>query len=229
MPIFSASWFFFQVLIWTGLAILIGLFISDQAVVINRTAFAYPVQSFIVGLGIVFVGPLILLALFITVLLIPVSLVGIFALIAAWVVGLVSLSIEIGRKLVHAMGRTLPVPLLAGVGMFILSLILTGFSQLIWCVGWLPRFILGTWVFGAVFLTRFGTKAYPEKKETFGTDPIPDAFPDPGPTSRQEVNATNAALELAEAEGIDLTRITGSGAEGRIVLTDVRKAIKDQE
>jgi pyruvate/2-oxoglutarate dehydrogenase complex dihydrolipoamide acyltransferase (E2) component len=41
------------------------------------------------------------------------------------------------------------------------------------------------------------------------------------------VNATKAALELAEKEGVDIHSVKGSGAEGRITLNDVRKALKD--
>lgn len=232
LPFVSTSWFFFRILIWTGLAILIGLFIQDQAVVINRTAFGEPVMSFVVGLGVVVVAPFILVALIVTILLSPVSLVGIFALIAAWVVGLVALSIEVGRKLVQALNQTLPVPLLAGIGMFILSLFFNGFSQLVICVGWIPKFILGTWLIGAVILTRFGTHTYPDVEEksvpedapyTYKAKEIPEAFP-----GKEEVNATKAALDLAEAEGINLSSISGTGAEGRITINDVRKAIKDR-
>ena len=235
LPFTSTSWFFFRILIWTGLAILIGLFIQDQAVVINRAAFGEPVMSFVVGLGgvvVAVVAPFVLIALIVTICLSPISLVGIIALIAAWVVGLVSLSIEIGRKLVQALNQTLPVPLLAGIGMFILALFFNGFSQLVVCVGWIPKFILGAWVIGAVILTRFGTHVYPEKKVQSATEVIPEALPVkeipeafPG---KENFNATKAALDLAEAEGVDLSSISGSGAEGRITLNDVRKAIKDQ-
>jgi pyruvate/2-oxoglutarate dehydrogenase complex dihydrolipoamide acyltransferase (E2) component len=232
LPFVSASWFFFRVLIWSGLAILIGLFIEDQAVVINRSAFREPVMSFVVGLGVVVVAPFVMLALIVTILLSPVSLVGIFALITAWIVGLVSLSIEVGRKLLQTLNQTLPVPLLAGIGMFIITLIFNGFSQIVPCVGWLPRFILGSWVIGAVILTRFGTHAYPDKgeqpageivPESSPVKEIPEAFP-----SKVSVDATQAAIELAEKEGIDLAAVSGTGAAGRITLNDVRKAIKDR-
>jgi pyruvate/2-oxoglutarate dehydrogenase complex dihydrolipoamide acyltransferase (E2) component len=125
------------------------------------------------------------------------------------------------------------VPLLAGIGMFILTFFLNGFSQLIPCVGWLPKFILGTWTFGAVILTRFGTRVFPEEPDVNAVVSIPEDFPT-SETERmipktEKVNATDAALELAKAEGIDLSAITGSGTDGRIILNDVRKAVKDRE
>lgn len=231
-PFVSPAWFFFRVLIWTGLAVLIALFIQDQALVINRAAFGEPIMSAVVGLGVILVAPLVLIALIITILLSPVSLVGIFALIAAWVVGLVSVSIEVGRKLSRAMNQTWPVPLMAALGMFILVLFFNGFSQLVPCVGWLPKFMLGAWVMGAVVLTRFGTHPYPAQ-ETALAAPVSEVIPEDFPPeevnlSDSTVDATAAARELAENEGIDLNKLTGSGSEGRITINDVRKAIKDR-
>ena len=228
LPFVSASWFFFRLLIWTGLAILVSLFIENQAEVINRKALNEPALSFIVGFGVIVVAPFVFLALIVTLILSPVSLVGIFALVAAWVVGLVSLSIEVGRKLVQALDQTLPVPLLAGIGMFILALFFNGFSQVVPCVGWLPKFILGAWVMGAVILTLFGTQT--EKTSQPDIDVIPEAFPAleiaESITPDEEINATKAAVDLAKSKGIDLSSVSGTGAEGRITLNDVRKAIK---
>jgi hypothetical protein len=238
IPFISASWFFFQVLIWSGLAILIALFIQDQAEVVNRAAFGQPIMSIVVGLGLIVIAPLVILALLVTIILSPVSLLGIFALIAAWIVGLVSLSIEVGRKLAQAMDQSWPVPIMAGLGMFILSLFFNGFQQIVPCFGFLPKFILGLWVIGAVVLTRFGTREYPEEKSSSPAaipspqpEPqLPDAFPpqeEKAQHTEPPVNATKAALELAEAEGIDLTSVKGTGAEGKITLNDVRKAAKN--
>jgi pyruvate/2-oxoglutarate dehydrogenase complex dihydrolipoamide acyltransferase (E2) component len=232
LPFVSASWFFFRLLIWSGLAVLIALFIQDQAAVINRTAFSEPFLAILVGLGVLLIAPLVILALLITILLSPVSLVGIFALIAAWVVGLVAVSIEVGRKLSSALNQNWPVPVLAGVGMFVLSLFFNGFNQIVPCVGWMPKFLLGTWVLGAVVLTRFGTSAYPDEPDQPSASTEVETLPPPfdgeaePKLAESEIEATNAARDLAKAEGLDLRTITGTGAEGRITINDVRKALK---
>jgi len=44
-----------------------------------------------------------------------------------------------------------------------------------------------------------------------------------------ELDITPAALELAEEHGLDLTQIEGTGKDGRILKSDVDKAIKEQE
>ena len=182
------------------------------------------------GLGVIVVAPLVLIALIITILLSPVSLLGIFALIAAWVIGLVALSIEIGRKLAEAMNQSWPTPLMAGLGMFILSLFFNGFNQVVPCVGWLPRFVLGLWVMGAVTLTRFGTREYPEPDTMEHVEPAPAQLPPAFALEEKSepvvVNATRAARELAEAENLDLGKIKGTGTDGKITITDVRKALK---
>jgi pyruvate/2-oxoglutarate dehydrogenase complex dihydrolipoamide acyltransferase (E2) component len=231
LPIVSTSWFFFRILIWTGLAVLMALFIQDQAAIINRTAFDQPFMSVLVGLGIITIAPLVLIALLVTILLSPVSILGIFALVAAWAVGLVALGIEVGNKLSEAMNQSWPTPVKAGMGMFILTLFFNGFSQIVPCVGWMPKFVIGLWVLGAVILTRFGTRKYPEPSSAIvsaGDDlPLPEPFEPQTETIKSEVNATKAAIELAESEGIDLSGIKGSGTDGRITINDVRKALKE--
>lgn len=42
-----------------------------------------------------------------------------------------------------------------------------------------------------------------------------------------ETNVTSAARELAEAHGIDLETVTGTGAGGRIVTADIKRLIED--
>lgn len=232
LPFVSTSWFFFRVLIWTGLAVLITLFIQDQAVIINKTAFSQPFMSILVGLGVILIAPLVLFALVITILLSPVSLIGIFGLIAAWVVGLVALSNEIGKKLAEALNQSWTAPMMAGFGMFILALFFNGFNQVVPCFGWMPKFVLGLWVMGAVLLTRFGTKEYPEPSLIESTQfedvalPPPFVSEDEPVEEKAAVNVTKAARELAEAEGIDLNSVKGSGADGKITINDVRKIIK---
>jgi large subunit ribosomal protein L21 len=48
-------------------------------------------------------------------------------------------------------------------------------------------------------------------------------------TSSAVIDVTPAAAELAEAEGIDLATLEGTGKEGRILKSDVEAAIKARE
>ena len=114
--------------------------------------------------------------------------------------------------------------------MFILSLFFNGFSQVVPCVGWLPKFVLGLWVMGAVTLTRFGTREYPDTDTIEHVEPVPTPLPPAfAPEEKSEpivVNVTKAARELAESRNLDLGKIKGTGNDGKITITDVRKALK---
>ncbi|MCG8466888.1 MAG: 50S ribosomal protein L21 [Gemmatimonadetes bacterium] len=51
----------------------------------------------------------------------------------------------------------------------------------------------------------------------------------PEPEASAEINITDAARELAEAHGLDLASIEGTGKDGRILKGDVDKAIKAKD
>jgi pyruvate/2-oxoglutarate dehydrogenase complex dihydrolipoamide acyltransferase (E2) component len=42
----------------------------------------------------------------------------------------------------------------------------------------------------------------------------------------KDVNATEEAKQLAAESGIDITKLTGSGQDGRIVVADVRRQLE---
>jgi pyruvate/2-oxoglutarate dehydrogenase complex dihydrolipoamide acyltransferase (E2) component len=56
---------------------------------------------------------------------------------------------------------------------------------------------------------------------------LPDASGDPGDNSA-EVQATQAAID-AEAEGIDISTIQGTGKDGKVTKADVEAAIAAKE
>jgi pyruvate/2-oxoglutarate dehydrogenase complex dihydrolipoamide acyltransferase (E2) component len=46
-------------------------------------------------------------------------------------------------------------------------------------------------------------------------------------SSGEEPNATDAAKDLAEREGVELASVTGTGADGRITQNDVERTIAE--
>lgn len=54
----------------------------------------------------------------------------------------------------------------------------------------------------------------------------PSMSPDLPPQS--EVDATDGAIKLAEKEGIDLAEVEGSGANGRIIVPDIKALIEEE-
>jgi len=47
----------------------------------------------------------------------------------------------------------------------------------------------------------------------------------PEEENQEEIDATDAAIKLADQEGIDLATVTGTGDEGRILKSDVERTI----
>ncbi len=66
----------------------------------------------------------------------------------------------------------------------------------------------------AEYLIKAGLAREAKPKET---------IPEPTPV---EINATKAALNLAEERGLNIAELEGSGAGGKITATDVRLATK---
>jgi len=77
-------------------------------------------------------------------------------------------------------------------------------------------------------------KAAPKKKAAKSA-PQPEAaevVPDevtPEVEAGVEISSTDSARELADEAGIDLAMLAGSGKEGRILKSDVQKAIKERD
>ncbi|HLE16100.1 MAG TPA: polymer-forming cytoskeletal protein [Anaerolineales bacterium] len=160
-PIWAGMWFLFRLFLWAALAALVTLFVPNPTNRIARTIVEQPLLSGGVGLITAIVAPLVLVVLAITIILIPVSLLGGLALVIAWFFGRIALGMEIGRRIGQMFNREWPYGLAAGVGTFALALVVDGAGELIPCVGWLLPFLVGVLGLGAVILTRFGTQTYP--------------------------------------------------------------------
>lgn len=164
-PVYDAIWSAFWVLmrsfLWAALAVLVVLFTPTTTVRVTRALMNKPVIVGSVGLLTILVVPLILVILAITICLLPVSLIGLAVLLAGWAFGIVALAVETGKRLASLLKLDWALPVSAGIGAFILTLVINGLDALVPCVGWLPSLLAGSLGLGAVILTRFGTQAYP--------------------------------------------------------------------
>ncbi len=178
--ILTAIW---QALGLAGLAMLVMLFLAPQA---GRVAQATVEQPLIAGgLGVLtlLVAPLALVLLTITILLIPVAALAAIALGAAWLFGWIAVGYEVGQRLTKALHWNWHPSLLAGLGVFILSLAsaaLTGIPGLN-CIGWIVPVLVSLVGLGAVIMTRFGTQAVAPQTEKAAPLPPPTDSPLPPP------------------------------------------------
>jgi cytoskeletal protein CcmA (bactofilin family) len=164
-PFFSFIGFILRIFLWALLAMLVALFLPGQLNHVARTAVSQPIISGGLGLLTLIAVPIIVVVIALTILLIPVSLVGMLLLVLAWAFGLISLGTELGQRFAGIFNRQWHPALAAGLGTFLLILVINGAEALIPCLGIIPKIIVGVLGLGAVTLTRFGTQPYQVSSE----------------------------------------------------------------
>jgi hypothetical protein len=158
-PLWSGLWLILRSFLWAGLAVLVVLFIPKQTERVTQAVVSQPLIAGGLGLLTVIVYPLLLLVLVVTIIGIPISLLGVVALAVTWAFGVIAVGIEVGNRLGQGFHQDWAPAAAAGVGTFILTLVVNGIDM-IPCVGWLAPALVGVVGLGAVLLTRFGTQAY---------------------------------------------------------------------
>jgi hypothetical protein len=150
---------FFFSLVSASVAIIATLFMPAPVERVAKSIVNFPVISFGAAILTVIALPFLLVGLSITLILIPIAVLLILAFALASYMGWVSLGTEIGKRIADLFKTTWAVPVSAGMGTLILSLIL-GVITLIPCGGWLVVSIVVLIGLGGVILTRFGTRIY---------------------------------------------------------------------
>lgn len=142
------------------IATLAALFLQPQLERVGQAITSQPIIAGSFGLLTVVVGPLALVVLAITIILLPVTFLGVVALVLAWLFGIIAIGQEVGERLTRTLSQTWAPAFTAGVGTFLLMLV-GGYIGLIPCVGWLAPFLIGLLGLGGTALTLFGTRSYP--------------------------------------------------------------------
>lgn len=161
-PILNVMWFFFRTFLWAALAVLLVMFLPDHTARTATTIVRQPILAGGVGLLTTVVAPLLLIGIAITIILIPVSLVGFLILAIAWFFGRIAIGFEIGRRFAETANQDWSPAVAAGAGTFIMTFVIDGADALIPCVGWLIPALVGIVGLGGVLLSRFGTQYYPQ-------------------------------------------------------------------
>jgi hypothetical protein len=168
--IVNILWGFLQALAMAALAIILALFLVKQMERVGQTMTKQPVLSAGFGLLTAIVAPGLLILLAITLILIPLSLVGILALVLSIVFGWVVIGLEIGNRLAEMLKVEWPTAVAAGLGTLLLSL-LSALLFNIPCVGWVLPVTTAIVGLGAVLLSRFGTHLPEESYTSTGKQP----------------------------------------------------------
>jgi hypothetical protein len=155
-PLGSILWGIFQSLAVAALALLVVLFMPTPTRRVSNAIIAQPLIAGGLGLLTVVVAPALVVLLAITILLIPLSLIGILLLAVAFLFGWIAVGVEAGDRLAGLFKVQWAAPVSAGIGTLVLSFFSSVFV-LIPCVGWVLPTVIAIVGLGGVFLTRFGT------------------------------------------------------------------------
>lgn len=178
-PLLEMMWFFFRTFMFALLAVLVVIFFERSTGRVARAAINQPVITAGAGLLTACLAPLALIAMTLTIILIPVTLLTAFVLVVACLFGWIAIGLEVGGRIAKLFNTEWAPAVSAGIGTFLIFLVLGGFSELIACVGWVPMFLVGLWGLGAVIMTRFGSHEY---TPTSGTGTGALAVAEPGMT-----------------------------------------------
>jgi cytoskeletal protein CcmA (bactofilin family) len=159
-PITDMLNLFLQTLSMTAVALFVGLFLPNPLARTGKAIVSQPIVTGGMGLLTAVIAPILLVLLAITIILIPISLIGILALIVAFAFGTIALGYELGNRIADLFKTTWPPAIAASAGTFLLTLVVGGIGM-IPCVGWIAPAVVGLLGLGAVLLTRFGMFAYP--------------------------------------------------------------------
>lgn len=149
---------FFQALGLAALAMLLTVFLHPQLDRVAHAVVSQPLMSGSIGLLTVFVAPIAVVILVVTLILIPVALAVAFMLVLAGLFGIVALGMEVGDRFTKAIHQTWEPVLSAGLGAFLLAIVVSTVN-LIPCVGWLASVLVGLLGLGAAVITLFGTRS----------------------------------------------------------------------
>ena len=160
-PLWDIVTFFFRAFVISALAVLAVMFWPKHIGRIGQTAIEQPLPSGGIGLVTAVVTPVILLVITITIILIPVTIISMVVLALMLLLGWISLGVEVGQRMAYSLKQEWALPVSAGVGTLIFTIVAAGVGEVVPCVGWVVPTLLGMVGFGAVLLTRFGTQSYP--------------------------------------------------------------------
>jgi cytoskeletal protein CcmA (bactofilin family) len=164
-PFSDFAWLLVKSLGWAALAALVILFFDEPTRRVSRAVLHQPVIGGSIGLLTLVVAGILTVVLTLTILLIPVALIGLLVLAFASAFGWVAIGLEVGQRISQAFHKEWALPLTAGLGTFVLNFVANGIG-FIPCIGWVVPFLIGLLGLGAVVLSRFGTQVYPPVMST---------------------------------------------------------------
>jgi len=130
----------------------------------GKTVVSYPVVSSSLGLLVYLVGPILIVQMIFTAVLIPAAAVGVFLGLLTVGCGLIGLGLQSGSWISGKVGLSMTLPVQGAAGSFLVSF---GLQLLNWIpvLGGLLALGISAAGLGGVLLTRFGTRTFVPERE----------------------------------------------------------------
>ena len=194
-PFWDGLWWLIRSFLWAALAVLFALFLPQRTERVAESVMKNPLVAGGMGCLTILIVPLILLVLLITICGIPFALIGAFGLWLAWVFGIIVVGFEIGKRLAVLMKADWALPVSAGIGTFVLTLVVNGVGAWVPCVGWMAPVVVGLVGLGSVLLTRFGSRVYPYDESGEGGVGLEHRLANPEPPAAHKDDPAAAASD----------------------------------
>ena len=167
------------------LAMLVVMFLPEPTRRVGQAAVDQPGIAGGIGFLTILVSPLALLALTITIILIPVAFLAGLLILVAILYGWIALGLEVGERFTKMLNWNFPLPLSAGFGTLLLTLVSASVG-LIPCIGWMMPFLIAMLALGGVIISRFGSQTVLKpapvmRAEVVETSSIPPVDGEPEP------------------------------------------------
>jgi len=179
------------------LTVIASLFLLKPMERSSETLYQHPALSFGIGLLTLIAFPILMALLLFTIILIPVSILGLIGLALVILFGWFTLSLLLGRRLAEVFKTRWTDPLNAGVGSLALSLV-AAIASIIPCIGWLLPVLFISAGLGAAVMSRFGTRVY--IKQTKPATAAQSQKPQAG--GEYELPVISEALQFAKEESL---------------------------
>ncbi len=166
-PATQAMWVLLRSLILAGLALLVILLLPAPTDRVAQSISRSPLVAGGAGCLTLLLYPAVLVVLAVTIILIPISVLGLLLLGVVLVFGWIGLGLAVGKALANAFHLELSAPICGALGTLLISLVVDfamfglGFLWILLCCLGLP-FLLAVFsvAIGGVLLSQFGTRIY---------------------------------------------------------------------
>lgn len=198
-PFWEGLWVIFRSLFMAALAVLAVLFIPKPTERVGNVAIKQAPVSGGVGCLTVVLLPILLVITTITIIGIPITILLSILFVLVAIFGVISLGTETGKRLAAVLKTDWALAVSAGIGTFLLWLVVEGINWIIPCVGGIPMFLVSLVGIGAVVLTRLGSRDYPY----FVTSSLaPPNSPPASGSQGEEISGSSTQPELDESTSV---------------------------